>query len=421
MCGRYASYLGPHIIRQQLEAAGMDVDYAPDDDDARETYNFPPGAFGLVYRADVPDYGAGPRQRPPRRDTSDCDKDRPEEATAQTEDSSSEGAQIHYRLQSMKWGLIPSWMTRKPDYQSMMKTINCRDDSLTENRGIWNSVKRRKRCIVICQGFYEWLKKGKEKVPHYVRRKDGQLMCFAGFWDCTKFEDSEEKLYTYTVITTDSNKQLKFLHDRMPVIFDLGSEAIRTWLDPKRVEWNKELQSLLTPFEGELDVYPVSKDVGKVGNNSPSFIIPINSKENKNNIANFFGNQQQAAKGKREASKLERGIANDVQGVQPSNEDRHIVDAETSEHNAPLPATPESKSKTLKREFDEFQDDKTVVASPPPHKAQKLAGTPLRKPQTRSTVKHKVQSAPSKNSARRTAIPPNAERGTQKITKFFGK
>ena len=32
----------------------------------------------------------------------------------------------------------------------------------------------------------------------------------------------------------------------------------------------------------------MTKDVGKVGNNSPSFIIPVDSAENKNNIANFF-------------------------------------------------------------------------------------------------------------------------------------
>ena len=50
----------------------------------------------------------------------------------------------------------------------------------------------------------------------------------------------------------------------------------------------QELQALLRPFDGELDVYPVTKDVGKVGNNSPSFIIPVDSAENKNNIANFF-------------------------------------------------------------------------------------------------------------------------------------
>ena len=101
---------------------------------------------------------------------------------------------------------------------------------------------------------------------------------------------SEEKLYTYSIITTNSNEQLAFLHDRMPVILENGSDQIRTWLDPGRAEWNKELQSLLKPYAGELECYPVSKDVGKVGNNSASFVVPLNSSENKNNIANFFGN-----------------------------------------------------------------------------------------------------------------------------------
>lgn len=95
-------------------------------------------------------------------------------------------------------------------------------------------------------------------------------------------------LYTYTIITTSSNKQLNFLHDRMPVILDNGSKDLETWLDPKRTTWSKELQSLLKPFDGELEVYPVSKEVGKVGNNSPNFIIPVASSENKSNIANFF-------------------------------------------------------------------------------------------------------------------------------------
>ena len=60
----------------------------------------------------------------------------------------------------------------------------------------------------------------------------------------------------------------------------------------------QELQGLLKPFDGELDVYPVSKEVGKVGNNSPSFIIPVDSKENKNNIANFFSRGGAAAETK---------------------------------------------------------------------------------------------------------------------------
>lgn len=51
-------------------------------------------------------------------------------------------------------------------------------------------MKKSKRCIIVAQGFYEWLKKngGKEKIPHYTKRKDGQLMCFAGLWDCVQYE-----------------------------------------------------------------------------------------------------------------------------------------------------------------------------------------------------------------------------------------
>lgn len=55
---------------------------------------------------------------------------------------------------------------------------------------MWTTMKQRKRCIVLCQGFYEWLKKNddKEKIPHFVKRKDDQLMCFAGLWDVAKYE-----------------------------------------------------------------------------------------------------------------------------------------------------------------------------------------------------------------------------------------
>jgi putative SOS response-associated peptidase YedK len=107
-------------------------------------------------------------------------------------------------------GLVPFWTKRNPDYGSVMKTINCRDDSLAEDRGMWTSMKKKKRCIIVAQGFYEWLKKnnGREKIPHFTKvrcldwsgrvsfhrmlnsekRKDGQLMCFAGLWDCVQYE-----------------------------------------------------------------------------------------------------------------------------------------------------------------------------------------------------------------------------------------
>jgi putative SOS response-associated peptidase YedK len=87
-------------------------------------------------------------------------------------------------------GLVPFWTKRNPDYGSKIKTINCRDDSLLEDSGMWTTMKKKKRCIIVAQGFYEWLKKNgsKEKIPHFTKRKDGQLMCFAGLWDRVQFE-----------------------------------------------------------------------------------------------------------------------------------------------------------------------------------------------------------------------------------------
>ncbi|PNP74895.1 hypothetical protein FNYG_11811 [Fusarium nygamai] len=183
MCGRYALALRPSQIRQMLEEDGLEIDDAPEDtgDGApRSSYNFAPGYHGVVYRASTSDHNIT------RED------EQGEKQNDATQDPKDPKDYIKYKLQSMKWGLIPSWTRRRPDYGSMLKTINCRDDSLSSPGGMWASMKTRKRCIVVAQGFYEWLKNGKERLPYYVKRKDGHLMCFAGLWDCVQFEGNEE-------------------------------------------------------------------------------------------------------------------------------------------------------------------------------------------------------------------------------------
>lgn len=216
------------------------------------------------------------------------------------------------------------------------------------------------------------------------------------------------------MITTSSNKQLNFLHDRMPVILDNGSDAIRTWLDPGRYEWTKELQSLLKPYDGELEIYPVSKDVGKVGNNSPTFIIPIDSAENKSNIANFFGNQKKKAKegeAKQNITKAEQDIENKGVKVEHEAEETRATtnEIEGSENNAPLPSSPRG----IKRERDENdveEEEKSKVRKTSPEV------TPDKSP---VKAGRKMRSATSNGSAARA--PPKGEKGTQRITNFFGK
>lgn len=261
---------------------------------------------------------------------------------------------------------------------------------------------------------------------------------------CCGFADrplgSNEKHYTYTIITTDSNKQLNFLHDRMPVILDNGSDDIRTWLDPNRTEWSKDLQSLLKPYDGELECYQVSKDVGKVGNNSPSFLVPIDSAENKNNIANFFGNQKKAAKSKTDeenVAKVECDLAEfttkegNVKVEHDVNEPRATTDrVEGTEDNAPLPfpaltGVPISGDpKGIKREHSEAEDASGTADAERPHKALKPAASAspekqrMASPKKPSAKKQGTRSATSNGSAAKAA---SKSGGSQKITSFFSK
>ncbi|RYP14153.1 hypothetical protein DL765_006561 [Monosporascus sp. GIB2] len=448
MCGRYAIALRLAQIRQLLEDDDMPVDEAPDEapedndvDEAggnnyvpgapRQSYNFAPGYHGIVYRADVPDWGAGPRRNRAaaheRRGAAPGDRDEGGDGgdrhTGGAEESSvrqrRDGGRTRYKLQSMKWGLVPFWTKRNPDYGTVMKTINCRDDSLAQAGGMWSSMKARKRCVVIAQGFYEWLKKdgGREKIPHFVKRKDGKLMCFAGLWDVVQYEGDDEsrKNYTYTIITTESNNQLSFLHDRMPVILENGSDALRTWLDPGRHEWSVELQALLRPFEGELDIYPVSKDVGKVGNNSPSFIVPLDSKENKNNIANFFavaaakeGQSSSFAIKKEEQQpeirmKKDEGFVEDGTGVKVEDGGKG---SSTSQD--------ETIAGVKRRTVD---DDEAAEGAPPKKRAHTTAvnTTKARTAPVKGGGRPKISA--TSNGTKSPAKPKQA--GTQKITKFF--
>ena len=424
-----------------------------EDGHVRQTYNFAPGSHGLIYRASTSDRGASEQGGNEDREE-DATDERPRKriktsgpATLADVDGMAT-SEIKYKLQSARWGLIPFWTKRPPDYASQMRTINCRDDSLLENRGMWNTMKQRKRCVVIAEGFYEWLKKneGKEKLPHFIRRADTQLMCFAGLWDAVRYEGSEETLYTYTIITTDSNASLKFLHDRMPVILEPGSETMKAWLDPQNVGWSKELQAILKPFRGELDVYPVDKAVGKVGNNSPSFVVPIDSKENKNNIANFFAGAS-GSLAKKSTVKTESEAEGQAVKREPAEERQTVTKVEGTEDNAPMPKPEEESEDHLQSVLQQLSpkiDDPRRSSAADDDEEQKIvkrettdakdwhmsdnasspAPKPVKREDTTSTPKKRLagnaRSARNATSNETVAKTPKKD-GNAKITSFFGK
>jgi putative SOS response-associated peptidase YedK len=131
-------------------------------------------------------------------------------------------------LQLLRWGLVAPW---EKDLSGGARCINARSETLLEKPTFKKPFQRR-RCLVPADGFYEWRKEGKLRVPHLIQRADGGLFAFAGLWDrwWPAKDDRERYVDTFTIVTTAANARLQPLHDRMPVILDPADYA--SWLDP---------------------------------------------------------------------------------------------------------------------------------------------------------------------------------------------
>jgi len=177
------------------------------------------------------------------------------------------------------------------------------------------------------------------------------------------------------------------------------------------------LQNLLKPYKGELECYPVSKEVGKVGNNSPDFIIPIDSKHNKKNIANFFANSSQSPKQKAAGSARESvSAATDVKVEQEQDEHRDTKDHQGSEDNDPLPMPSPVKEAAKGRKRQHSPDRET------PKKAAKTETSPRKTKQANfSPSSRRTSSATSNGTMPKSDSPRKAGDGSHKITDFFGK
>jgi hypothetical protein len=74
----------------------MPVDEAPDDEDIRQSYNVAPGYYELIYRADVPDWGAGGKRHDEGGEV--------KVAVPKKEEGKEAAKETKYKLQAMKWG-----------------------------------------------------------------------------------------------------------------------------------------------------------------------------------------------------------------------------------------------------------------------------------------------------------------------------
>jgi putative SOS response-associated peptidase YedK len=178
------------------------------------------------------------------------------------------------KLEMMKWGLVPFWAK---DPKIGYKLINARDDTVF-TKPMWRSVILRKRALIPANGFYEWKKPPggakTPKQPFFIHPKQTDLFSFAGVWDSWKDAEGLE-WHTYSIVTTDPNREMSSIHNRMPVILHPEDEA--AWLDPAN-DSRAQIEPLLHPYDDAgLEMFEVSTDVNVTRNNDAKLILPVNS------------------------------------------------------------------------------------------------------------------------------------------------
>lgn len=168
----------------------------------------------------------------------------------------------------LRWGLVPSWAKEVGGERQM---INARAETLSQKPSFRRSLALR-RCLVLADGFYEWKKEGKRKIPMRVVLRSGEPFAFAGLWDVWR-EGSPEEIRSCVIITTEPNPLVSKIHNRMPVILARRAEEI--WLDPSVTDPSR-LSALLLPYPSEeLRAYRVSPRVNSPRNDDPGCIEPV--------------------------------------------------------------------------------------------------------------------------------------------------
>lgn len=171
----------------------------------------------------------------------------------------------------MRWGLMAPWMR---DAKDPGRQINARAETAAEKPMFRDSF-RKGRCIIPADGFYEWQKcaSGPSR-PHFVRRRDGEWVAFAGLWRVNRL-GTGELLTTCAILTTEPNPLLRRLHHRMAIM--LRPENVDAWLDPAVTDPGF-LHELLDPLpEEELEAYEVGRGVSNVRNDGPDLSAPAGS------------------------------------------------------------------------------------------------------------------------------------------------
>lgn len=178
-------------------------------------------------------------------------------------------------LCAMKWGLVPTWMKEN---KMSFNMNNARSDTILEKRSYKIPLHKGQRCVVLAEGFYEWKTTAKNKQPYFIHTKEnGKLLAMAGIFEKAWVNDDD--LYSFSIITVESDEKFGVIHHRMPAFLETDS-AIDAWLDYEQYPDVKDaVNKIIKSDSSSIQWYPVSKFVSNSRNQGEECRAKISAEE----------------------------------------------------------------------------------------------------------------------------------------------
>lgn len=170
------------------------------------------------------------------------------------------------RLDPLRWGLIPRW-AKDPSIGNRM--INARAETVAE-KPAFREAFRRRRCLILASGFYEWGETPSGKQPFFITRGDEEIMAFAGLWERWR-PDADQVVESCVIITRNAAASLAAVHERMPVVLPPDTQTV--WLADGTTPEDC-LQALSSAVADGLHIRQVERTVNNPGNEGVELIRP---------------------------------------------------------------------------------------------------------------------------------------------------
>lgn len=131
--------------------------------------------------------------------------------------------------------------------------INARGETLDEKQ-TFKKILYTKRCLIPACGFFEWKKNDKIKDKYLIKPSEHDFFYMAGLYN--SFVDKTGTPYTgFVIITTEANKEMETIHNRMPVIMTSKEEAY-DWISTSKNPY--QIKTFITPYKNKLTLENLS-------------------------------------------------------------------------------------------------------------------------------------------------------------------